>query len=310
MKRKQQIQFEVRNPKKIHSVLTQKVRVFSTRKGLVIPLNLQSDFFLCLFEAIQNAFEHAMAKKVKVKIAKSGNRLKAKVYDEGKDGRLSFRKQFSSRKERGRGLQIIRHLMDQVSYVREGKKNCLVFQKKILPVSRRFQLHELLNEISRKLTEAPNLGKIYEVILNKLLELFNATRASIMMYDPTEGVLKVVAARGIPANTLKKIKVKKGEGISGNVFLKSKPVLIKNILKELKKTSRKKNHYSTHSFVSAPMIFSPYKIGEETLGVINLTDRLDGSEFNRSDLRMLSLLANQAAAYIKIGFLIEKLKKR
>ncbi len=309
MKQRQQIQFEIKHPKKIHSVLTQKIRVLSTRKGFVIPLNLQSDFFLCLFEAIQNAFEHAKTKKVKVRIEKTGDKLKAKVYDQGQETSISFRKQFSARKERGRGLQIIRRLMDRVSYVREGESNCLVFQKKILPISRRFQLHELLNEISRKLTEAPNLEKIYEVILNKLLEIFNATRASIMMYDPAEAVLKVVAARGIPEKTLKEIKVKTGEGISGDVFMRSKPVLIKNILKEMKKTSRKRKHYSTHSFVSAPMIFSPYKIGEETLGVINLTDRLDGSEFNRADLKMLSLLATQAAAYIKIGFLIEKLKK-
>lgn len=309
MKRKQQIQFEVSHPQKTHAVLTQKIRIVSPRNGLVIPLNMQSDIFLCLFEAIQNAFEHAKAKKVKVKIEKTDRLVRARVYDSGMGTGLALHKKMSLKKERGRGLQIIQRLMDKVFVGRDASLNCLVFEKKILPVSSRFQLHDLLNEISRKLTEAPNLQKIYEVILDKLLQIFNVGRVSIMMYDPSEAVLKVVAARGIPEKELHKIRVKKGEGISGNVFLQSKPVLIKNVLKEMKKKSKNKGHYVNHSFVSVPMIFSPYKIGEETLGVINLTDRLDGSEFTRSDLRMLSLLATQAAAYIKIGFLIEKLKK-
>jgi sigma-B regulation protein RsbU (phosphoserine phosphatase) len=57
------------------------------------------------------------------------------------------------------------------------------------------------------------------------------------------------------------------------------------------------------------LISSPDRAGEETLGVINLTDKLDGSSFSRSELRLLSAIAYQAAASVKIGNLIERLKE-
>lgn len=307
MKKTEHIEFVIRKPEEIHSVLTRKIRISSPQKGLIIPITLQSDFFLCLYEAIQNSFQHAASKHVKVKIQQSSQWIEAKIYDDAVIEKIP-QKKISKWSERGRGLQIIRRLMGRVLYLREGKKNCLVFRKKILAATRQFKLHDLLDEVSRKLTEAPNLEKIYEIILDKLIELFNVSRASIMIYDPQDAVLKVVAARGIPNRILKKIKVKKGEGISGNVFLKSKPLLIKNVSKELKSKGKKSKYY-THSFLSVPMISSPYKIGEETLGVINITDRLDGSEFHLKDLRLLSILANQTAAYIKIGSLIEELQK-
>lgn len=309
MAKVQSIQFKVPEANATHAVLTRQIRVNSPSKNFSIPLYIQSDLFLSLFEAIQNAFQHSKKKKdVAVEIKVSSKQIEAKIYDEGEGMVWPPQKKKKSFAERGRGLQIIQSLNDSVSYKKSKQGNCLILTKKIVPASQKIKPHELLYEVSRRLAEAPNADRIHAILLDHLLETFNASRASIMLYDSTENALKVVAARGIPENVRAGIRVKKGEGISGEVFLKSKPILMKEGARSKVSKVKSSSKYFSRSFISAPMIASPYRMGEQTLGVINVTDRLDGSSFSSADLKLLSLLASQAAAYIQIGNMIEALK--
>jgi anti-sigma regulatory factor (Ser/Thr protein kinase) len=290
--------FTLSQPEQIYPTLTRLL------KNRPIPFHLQSDLFLSLFEAVQNAFQHgrALAKKMKVRVEIRLNprQLEARVYDPGFGFKLSSRKKRAKKQgERGRGLIILRQLNDVVLYRKGKKENCLILRKKIVPPAKRYQMEDLLYEISRRLNESPRLQKVYEIVLDKLIKVFNVERASIMMYEPAENALKVVAARGIRPSLLKKIRVKEGEGISGDVFKHSKPLLIEG--------AKNRRHYQTRSFISVPVVSSPFKVGEETLGVINLTDKLDGSRFTKSELKLLSEIAHHAAAYIKIGALVEEL---
>ena len=309
MKKTSQLKFEIPNASSTHAVLTKYIRVTSPNEKFSIPLYLQSDLFLSLFEAIQNVFHHAAQKKnVRVELEISSRWIEARIFDQGTGFEGVRSQKITKFAERGRGLRIIKSLNDEVFYKKGKKENCLIIRKKIVPASQKIKTHELLYEISRKLAEAPNLQRIYDIILENLLRTFNASRASIMLYDPQESALKIVAARGIPDKLLEKIRVKKGEGISGEVFEKSKPILIKDASRDLQKKGKEKGKYHSQSFISAPMIASPYRVGEQTLGVVNVTDRLDGSGFTSADLKLLSILASQAAAYIQIGNLIEELK--
>lgn len=310
MTKLQKIQFTIPNASETHAVLTRQIRVHSPNKKFSIPLYLQSDLFLSLFEAIQNVFEHSQQKNdVKVEIQVSSKQIEAKIFDEGKGFDWPPKKRKSAVAERGRGLQIIQSLNDSVLYKKGKLCNCLILRKKVVPASQKIQPHELLYEISRKLAEAPDAQRIHAILLDHLLQTFNASRASIMLYDSEENALKIVAARGIPESVQASIRVKKGEGISGEVFQKSKPLLMKDAQKVKGAKKKGKNQYHSRSFISAPMIASPYRVGEQTLGVVNVTDRLDGSGFSPADLKLLSLLASQAAAYIQIGNMIEELKK-
>lgn len=305
----QSLKFKIPEATATHTVLTKQIRADSPNKNFSIPLYYQSDLFLSLFEAIQNAFQHSKKKQdVEVEIRVSSKQIEAKVYDEGEGMSWPPQKKKSSFSERGRGLQIIQSLNDSVTYKKSKQRNCLTLHKKIIPASQKIKPHELLYEVSRRLAEAPNAARIHAILLDHLLETFNASRASIMLYDSSENALKVVAARGIPENVRAAIRVKKGEGISGEVFLKSKPILMKGAAKAKISKAKAESKYYSHSFISAPMIASPYRVGEQTLGVINVTDRLDGSSFSSADLKLLSLLASQAAAYIQIGNMIEELK--
>jgi sigma-B regulation protein RsbU (phosphoserine phosphatase) len=269
---------------------------------------------LALFEGIQNAFQHgqAFSKKqpVRVELLQDQSLLEAKIYDPGPGFDLNRKGvKFSSSAERGRGLAILRQLTDSLAYQRGKKENCLILRKKILPPDQRYQGIDLLHEVIQRLTQAGSLEKVYEVILKKLIEVFNVERASIMIYDPKEAALKVVAARGLSSTLKKRIRVKGGEGISGGVFLRSQPMLVEDLKGKGSPMKGRRPSYVSRSFISAPLILSPLKVGEERMGVVNLTDRRDGNPFTKKDLRLLSSIAGQSAAFIKIGQLLDQLKK-
>lgn len=60
----QEISFTISKPERIYPTLTRLLRSSDKKKGaLQIPFHLQSDWFLVLFEAIQNAFQHGGALK-------------------------------------------------------------------------------------------------------------------------------------------------------------------------------------------------------------------------------------------------------
>ncbi|MDX1387325.1 MAG: GAF domain-containing SpoIIE family protein phosphatase, partial [bacterium] len=115
---------------------------------------------------------------------------------------------------------------------------------------------------------------------------------------------------GVQPRVAKKVKIQPGEGVAGFVFQTGRPLLVNNL--SSKKSSGwkpRQKGYATSSFVSIPVIASPLHIGEEMIGVLNLTDRRDGSRFSPRDLKMLELMANQAAGIFRTRQLMDTLKE-
>jgi len=162
----------------------------------------------------------------------------------------------------------------------------------------------VVHELSEAIAQAADPSQIYNLILDVVVKTLGVDRASIMKYDVESVSLKIVAARGMDENVVKNAVVRVGEGISGKVFATHKPILIKDIKAEGLSPTR--DDYKTSSLISAPVTCFPMKVGEEPMGVINVTDRTDGSPFTEDDLTLLTTLANQAAAYLHMHNLIEE----
>jgi len=152
--------------------------------------------------------------------------------------------------------------------------------------------------LSHAISQATDLKQIYELILDEVVRLFGVDKASIMIYDLAIDGLKIVAARGLDASIQNRAFVRIGEGISGKVFKSNEPLLIEDI--QASGMGEGKDRYKTRSLMSAPVTCFPMKVGKETLGVINVTDKSDGSPFVEEDLRLLTTLSNQVASYLRI----------
>lgn len=163
---------------------------------------------------------------------------------------------------------------------------------------------DAVHALSEAIASAADPGQIYELILDVVVRMMGVDKASIMKYDPSISSLRIVASRGLDQKVAKDAIVRVGEGISGKVFASREPILVKDIKAEGVGTSG--GNYRTASLISAPVTCFPMKVGEAALGVINITDRTDGSPFTDDDLMLLTTLANQAAAYLHMSHLMEE----
>ena len=158
--------------------------------------------------------------------------------------------------------------------------------------------------LSQAIARAADPNQIYDLILDEVVKSLGVEKASIMTFDPSRGILTIAAARGMDEEIMRSAVVKVGQGISGRVFASHEPLLMNDI--QAAQMGPGRERYRTKSLMSAPVTCFPMKVGEETLGVINVTDRTDGKPFTKGDLKLLTTLTNQAAAYLHIMKLSEE----
>jgi len=114
-------------------------------------------------------------------------------------------------------------------------------------------------------------------VLKKLLvaasRITHSSRASIMLHDRKKDELYIYKTLGwnnSEIRFIKNMKSKPGEGIAGRVFLDEKPLSVSG--DEIKEDIDFKDKYKSQSFISLPLY-----AGSKVIGVLNLTEKKDGS---------------------------------
>lgn len=135
---------------------------------------------------------------------------------------------------------------------------------------------------------------LYETIVDTTTRLLKAERGSLMLPDEDRGELSIKAVKGINKWLTRDIKIKIGEGVAGKVFKEGIPLLVENIEKIEALHIKPRPHYKGGSFVCIPL-----KVGEETIGVLNISDKTTGEVFSEQDLALLSYFAPYASIALK-----------
>lgn len=308
------IPFAIRSEKDILPVFEKTFDTVQKKHATVFfSPRTRSDLRQAFVEGVTNAIVHAgeIVKKGKVtgQLFLQGKSLGFMVFDHGRG--FSLKKlplpDFSGVAGSGRGLFMMKQVSDEVDYER-GKAHNVLSCKRFLPgYEEKTKGMDLLYELSEAIVRNASVEEVYDIILEQALSLFHVERASILIYDEKLKMLVVAASRGIPSAVRRKTKIKPGDGVSGYVFQHARPLLIEDI-EDNGRGLKKRGQYKTRSFISAPMIASPLRLGERPIGVINLTDRIDGKRFGKRDLKLLSTIANQAMACVHVKNLIADVK--
>ncbi len=151
-------------------------------------------------------------------------------------------------------------------------------------------------EINAILSGSLRLDMVLNTLLEKTRELCLAEASSLMLFDEATQELFFHTIQGTPSETLKGVRLGLGEGIAGWVIQNGKPVLVADC-KEDARFSRKadqKSRFETRTMMCVPLI-----VKERGIGTIQVLNRLDFQPFDQSDLRILHVLANQAAVAIQ-----------
>jgi len=128
--------------------------------------------------------------------------------------------------------------------------------------------------------------KFLTLLVELIAEFLQARKSSIMILDREQQILKVIAAKGLDPEFVENTRLEVGERIAGRVALTGESLHVFDI-EEKGDYGRANNSafYGTHSFVSVPL-----KKGDEILGVLNVSDHVEGREFTRADRELLESL--------------------
>jgi len=149
------------------------------------------------------------------------------------------------------------------------------------------------------------------LLVEMLAEFLQAHKASIMLLEKEQQILRIVAAKGLDPDFVQNTRLEVGERIAGKVAATGEPLHVFDIENDTE-YGRANNtlFYGTRSFISAPL-----KEGDEIIGVLNVSDHVEGREFTKADRELLEALSviivgmlKKLEAYEKVSTNFEKLK--
>lgn len=148
-------------------------------------------------------------------------------------------------------------------------------------------------------------GKIRKRAIEAAARLLDAETGSLLLIDPETQDLYFEVALGEKGDSLKTIRLKKGQGIAGWVAETGEPALVHDASSDPRffKEADKKS-----AFVTRNMLCVPVKTKEKTLGVLQAVNKINGA-FEEADIEILNALANQVAVAVENANLYEELKE-
>lgn len=156
-----------------------------------------------------------------------------------------------------------------------------------------------LFEIGTAMISTLRLEDLLNLIIDKAIEVMQATSGSLMLIDKENQRLIIRSARGLAAEVVKTMKLKVGEGVTGWVAKTGQPSLVADASQDTRYVVAV---LEVRSELAVPMI-----LHGETIGVINV-DHTELAAFTPEDQELLMTLANLATVAIRNAQLFEELQ--
>jgi transcriptional regulator with GAF, ATPase, and Fis domain len=151
-------------------------------------------------------------------------------------------------------------------------------------------------EISSWISSAHDVDQHLELIMGTVSQMMRAKVVSLMLADQESKKLYLMAAIGEMKQDRETREIDLGKGITGYVAEKGEPIAVSDVTKDSRwdKEPCEFTGLEVYSIACAPV-----KIGNETIGVIEVINKVDGSSFQDDDLKILSVHAEAAALAIE-----------
>jgi putative methionine-R-sulfoxide reductase with GAF domain len=156
---------------------------------------------------------------------------------------------------------------------------------------------DFLKNVFQVLSQEYDGENFTRTLVTWFCEQFGLERCSLMILDPSREVMRIQAQQGIDPDVAHRVRVRLGQGISGWVAHNRKPLLVqfRDEVEGVAHTDQ--DTYNSDSFVCVPLIHN-----NRLLGVLNLSNKRSGEQFDELDLEraqmagsLLSLTLDQQA---------------
>jgi len=153
-----------------------------------------------------------------------------------------------------------------------------------------------LIESSKIIDSGFSLSKILKTVTKMSKDILQAEAGSLMLLDEKEKTLTFAVALGKKGHKLKKnIKIKIGQGISGQVAKTGEPILVKDVAKDKRfcNSIDKLSGFKTRSILCVPL-----KVKNRTIGVLEAINSHHKKGFSVKDMDLFQAFACQVAIAI------------
>jgi putative nucleotidyltransferase with HDIG domain len=155
---------------------------------------------------------------------------------------------------------------------------------------------ELIYEVSKKVGSVPRMAQLLEKIIKMTQQTLKASASSVLLYGDNERELFFEVASGPVGKSLRRVKVSTQSGVAGWVARTGKPLIVNDVNRD--------QHFDRivdeiTGFVTRSIICVPLIVHRKTMGVIEVINKLDGSDFNEQDLEAVVSVAATAAMAIE-----------
>ncbi len=177
-------------------------------------------------------------------------------------------------------------------------------EQKKRQLEERLNAAESMSEVPAAITSTPELEQTLGRLIKKVAMILQAEKAVIMLYDPETGEL--VAQRpalGLNDVQLDAFHVRASEGISGEVFRTQEATVFNNAIADERTIKDNVALLHVRNGVTVPLVLRTRDedqrvVDTRCIGVMHVFNKRFNQEFTAEDLRLLSMLADQAAAVI------------
>lgn len=189
---------------------------------------------------------------------------------------------------------LLTALAQQLTIVVENTRRYQEAEKQFEEVSALYQLAQRINT-------SLNIQQVLDSIVWSLKETMGCRGCSIALLDPTDNVLEIRTAAGVERQWERDFRLRLGEGIAGRVALEGTPIYVPNVLEQ--------DDFiyfdpSVQSLLTVPLTLQQRVIGTLTVD----SDQVNA--FSKSDERLLTIAATQAAIAIENAQLYASLEQR
>jgi len=155
---------------------------------------------------------------------------------------------------------------------------------------------DLLYEVGKKVGSVSQLARLVEQVMPMTQRTLNASASSVLLVDDEEQELLFEIAKGQAGKQLRRVRLSTHSGIAGWVVRHGKPLIVNDVNKDerFNKAIDVATGFVTRSIVCVPLV-----VHRKIIGVIEVLNKQDGSDFSKRDLEALVPVASTAAMSIE-----------
>ncbi|NLO74498.1 MAG: GAF domain-containing protein [candidate division WS1 bacterium] len=177
-------------------------------------------------------------------------------------------------------------------------------QTKIRELEEEIQTTTAITEMPTVVVTRPELHNTLMRLVNKIAMIVQAEEVLLLLYQPELGELAVLPpSLGITEEQAAQVHLPPEQGITGLVYRTGESVLYNDAINDPRASQDKVSLLRVRNGICVPLTIKQRDeeervITERVIGVMHVCNKRYDQEFNEDDVRLLEMLAEQAAAII------------